>query len=27
LEHRYGKNWQIPCRDYNYFTDDKSLIS
>lgn len=27
LEHRYGNNWQTPDVDYNYFADDKALIS
>lgn len=27
LEHRYGNNWRMPVPEYNYFTDDKALIS
>jgi len=27
LEYRYGKDWQTPIQEYDYMTDDQSLIS
>ncbi|KYK22471.1 hypothetical protein AYK24_02020 [Thermoplasmatales archaeon SG8-52-4] len=27
LECRYGKNWRIPIKEYNYTTDDQSIVN
>ena len=27
LEYRYGKNWRIPKKDYNYTIDDQSIVN